>query len=72
MFEDIKVGDVHVCPLMLLFSQATYGLVVLYFFGTFNLNLLKIFCHVINFNLECLAPLTLKLELLSQEIQLKF
>ena len=70
MVKNIKISDVHVGSLMLLFSQFTYFLIVLYFFGTFNINFLKIFSHVVDFYLECLAALSLQLELLSQEIQL--
>ena len=70
MVKNIKIGDVHVGLLMPFFSQVTFGLIKLYFFGSFNFNLLKIFCHSIDFVLECLAALSLQLELLGQEIQL--
>ena len=68
MVKNLEVSDVHVRPLMLLFSQASYLLIVQNFFSTFNFNFLKIFCHVINFVLELLAALPLQLELLGYEI----
>ena len=72
MVKNFEVGDVHVGPLMLEFSQATYLLIVLHFFGTVNLNLLQLICHVIDFVLKCLAALALQLELLGQVVQLEF
>ena len=72
MVKNFEVGDVHVGPLMLEFSQATYLLIVLHFLSTVNLNLLQFICHVIDFVLKCLTALSLQLELLGQVVQLEF